>query len=134
MKQRTNWLPETARRESRWRAWRLAAFDDQLLTEPAYFTSSLSHAPKQPSLRPPATKVTFLAYLLCKVNCKLKETTVRRNCRYEPLSAQPLVLVLCQVRFSRVRQMARYVPSIQGRFPADRFPDRAGRQGAAGDL
>lgn len=53
---------------------------------------------------------------------------MRRTCRYEPLSAQPLVLVLCQVRFSRVRQMARYIPEIQDAFRRTGFPiEQAGK-------
>ena len=53
---------------------------------------------------------------------------MQRNCRYEPLSAQPLVLVLCQVRFSRIRQMERYIPAIQDAFRRTGFPiERAGK-------
>ena len=53
---------------------------------------------------------------------------MQRNCRYEPLSAQPLVLVLCQVRFSPVRQMERYIPAIQDAFRRTGFPiERAGK-------
>jgi len=45
-----------------------------------------------------------------------------------PLSQQPLVLVLCQVRFSPVRQMATYIPAIQEKFRRDGFPiERAGK-------
>lgn len=52
---------------------------------------------------------------------------MRRKCRYEPLSAQPLVLVLCHVRFSPVRQMERYIPAIQEVFRRNGFPiERAG--------
>ncbi len=39
-----------------------------------------------------------------------------------PLSAQPLVLVLCQVQFSRVRQMSQYIPTIQEAFRRGGFP------------
>jgi uncharacterized protein (TIGR04255 family) len=42
--------------------------------------------------------------------------TTKRNCRYVPLSKQPLVLVLCQVRFSPVRKMGDYIPAIQEEF------------------
>ena len=53
---------------------------------------------------------------------------MQRKCRYEPLSAQPLVLVLCQVRFSPVRQMERYIPAIQDTFRRTGFPiERAGK-------
>ena len=53
---------------------------------------------------------------------------MQRRCRYEPLSAQPLVLVLCQVRFSPVRQMEQYIPAIQDVFRRNGFPiERAGK-------
>ena len=53
---------------------------------------------------------------------------MQRKCRYEPLSAQPLVLVLCQVRFSAVRRMERYIPAIQDAFRRTGFPiERAGK-------
>lgn len=53
---------------------------------------------------------------------------MQRRCRYEPLSAQPLVLVLCQVRFSPVRQMEQYIPAIQEVFRRNGFPiERAGK-------
>ena len=52
---------------------------------------------------------------------------MQRRCRYEPLSAQPLVLVLCQIRFSPVRRMERYIPAIQDAFRRTGFPiERAG--------
>jgi uncharacterized protein (TIGR04255 family) len=52
----------------------------------------------------------------------------KRNCRYVPMSKQPLVLVLCQVRFSPVRKMADYIPAIQEEFRRHRFPiERAGK-------
>jgi len=52
----------------------------------------------------------------------------KRNCRYVPLSKQPLVLVLCQVRFSPVRKMADYIPAIQEEFRRHGFPiERAGK-------
>jgi len=51
-----------------------------------------------------------------------------RKCRYVPLSKQPLVLVLCQVRFSPVRKMGDYIPGIQEAFRRHAFPiERAGR-------
>jgi uncharacterized protein (TIGR04255 family) len=54
--------------------------------------------------------------------------TIKRNCRYVPLSKQPLVLVLCQVRFSPVRKMADYIPGIQEAFRRHGFPiERAGK-------
>lgn len=44
------------------------------------------------------------------------------------MSKQPLVLVLCQVRFSPVRKMADYIPAIQEEFRRHRFPiERAGK-------
>ena len=53
---------------------------------------------------------------------------MQRRCRYEPLSAQPLVLVLCQVRFSPVRQVEQYIPAIQEVFRRNGFPiERAGK-------
>jgi uncharacterized protein (TIGR04255 family) len=54
--------------------------------------------------------------------------TTKRNCRYVPLSKQPLVLVLCQVRFSPVRKMGDYISSIQEVFRRHEFPiERAGK-------
>jgi uncharacterized protein (TIGR04255 family) len=53
---------------------------------------------------------------------------VERKCRYVPLSKQPLVLVLGQVRFSPIRQMADYIPAIQEEFRRHGFPlERAGK-------
>ena len=53
---------------------------------------------------------------------------MQRTCRYHPLSAQPLVLVLCHLRFSPVRQMERYIPAIQDAFRRTGFPiERAGK-------
>ncbi len=53
---------------------------------------------------------------------------MQRKCRYVPLSAQPLVLVLCQVRLSPVPQMERYIPAIQEEFRRRGFPiERAGK-------
>ena len=53
---------------------------------------------------------------------------MERKCRYVPLSKQPLVLVLGQVRFSPVRQMADYIPAIQEEFRRNGFPiERAGK-------
>ena len=53
---------------------------------------------------------------------------MQRKCRYKPLSAQPLALVLCQVRFSPVRQMEQYIPAIQDVFRRTGFPiERAGK-------
>lgn len=54
--------------------------------------------------------------------------TTKRNCRYVPLRQQPLVLVLCQVRFSPVRKMGDYIPGIQEAFRRHDFPiERAGK-------
>lgn len=51
-----------------------------------------------------------------------------RKCRYIPLSQQPLVLVLGQVRTSPVRQIGSYVPDIQEAFRQYGFPvERAGK-------
>jgi len=53
---------------------------------------------------------------------------IARKCRYVPLSQQPLVLVLGQVRFSPVRKMADYIPAIQEDFRRHGFPiERAGK-------
>lgn len=53
---------------------------------------------------------------------------MQRKCRYEPLSAQPLVLVLCHVRFSPVPRMEQYVPAMQEVFRRQGFPIvRAGK-------
>lgn len=54
--------------------------------------------------------------------------TPQRSCRYVPLSKQPLVLVLGQVRFSPVRKMGDYIPAIQEEFRRHGFPiERAGK-------
>lgn len=51
-----------------------------------------------------------------------------RNCPYVPLSKQPLVLVLGQVRFSTVRKMGDYIPAIQDEFRRHGFPiEHAGK-------
>ncbi len=51
----------------------------------------------------------------------------KRKCRHVPLSKQPLVLVLGQVRFSSIRQMRSYIPVIQEEFRRNGFPiDRSG--------
>ena len=51
----------------------------------------------------------------------------KRRGRYVPLSRQPLVLVLCQVRFSTV-QVGDYIPKIQEEFRRKGFPiERAGK-------
>jgi uncharacterized protein (TIGR04255 family) len=53
---------------------------------------------------------------------------MERKCRFVPLSKQPLVLVLCQVRFSPVRQIAQYIPAIQEDFRRNGYPlERAGK-------
>ena len=60
--------------------------------------------------------------ILCKVSA------LERSCRYVPLANQPLVLVLGQVRFSPVRQIADYIPAIQEEFRRHGFPlERAGK-------
>lgn len=54
--------------------------------------------------------------------------TTHRKCRYVPLSKQPLVLVLGQVRFSPVRKLASYIPAIQEEFRRHGFPlEREGK-------
>ena len=53
---------------------------------------------------------------------------MKRQCRYEPLENQPLVLAICQVGFSPIRQMDRYMPAIQDTFRRNGFPiELAGR-------
>jgi uncharacterized protein (TIGR04255 family) len=53
---------------------------------------------------------------------------VERKCRYIPLSKQPLVLVLGQVRFSPVRRMEAYLARIQEEFRRYGFPlEQAGK-------
>ena len=53
---------------------------------------------------------------------------MERKCRYVPLTAQPLVLALTQVRFTRLRQLAHYVPDIQEAYRRTGFPiERAGK-------
>lgn len=53
---------------------------------------------------------------------------MKRKCRYVPLSKQPLVLVLGQVRFSPVRRITDYIPAIQEEFRRHGFPlERAGK-------
>lgn len=53
---------------------------------------------------------------------------MKRKCRYVPLAQQPLVLVLCQVRFSPVRKMADFIPTIQEEFRRHAFPiERSGK-------
>jgi len=53
---------------------------------------------------------------------------MKRTCRYVPLSKQPLVLVLCQVRFSPVRKMSDYISSIQETFRRHGYPlEKAGK-------
>lgn len=52
---------------------------------------------------------------------------MKRTCRYVPLSKHPLVLVLCQVRFSPVGQIATYSPVIQDDFRRLGYPiERSG--------
>lgn len=53
---------------------------------------------------------------------------MKRRCRYVPLSRQPLVLVLGQVRFSPIRQIDRYIAEIQEQFRRSDFPvERTGK-------
>lgn len=53
---------------------------------------------------------------------------LERTCRYEPLTRAPLVLVLCEVRFSPIKQIASYIAPIQERFRRSGFPiERGGK-------
>jgi uncharacterized protein (TIGR04255 family) len=53
---------------------------------------------------------------------------MERKSRFVPLSKKPLVLVLCQVRFSIVREMSRYIPAIQEEFRRNGYPlENAGK-------
>jgi uncharacterized protein (TIGR04255 family) len=53
---------------------------------------------------------------------------MERNCPSIPLSKQPLVLVLCQVRFSKVRQMGHFIAAIQEEFRRNGYPiEKAGK-------
>lgn len=53
---------------------------------------------------------------------------MERKCRFVPLSKQPLVLVLGQVRFSPIRRMEAYVADIQEEFRRHGFPvERSGK-------
>lgn len=47
---------------------------------------------------------------------------MKRNCRYVPLAKRPLVLVLCQVRFSPVRMMGQYISAIQEELRRTGYP------------
>ena len=44
---------------------------------------------------------------------------MQRKCRYDPLSAHPLVLALCQIRLSPIPQMDQYIPPQSTRPSAD---------------
>lgn len=53
---------------------------------------------------------------------------VERKCRHVPFSNKPLILALGQVRFSPVRQIAKYIPAIQEEFRRNGFPvEKAGK-------
>jgi uncharacterized protein (TIGR04255 family) len=53
---------------------------------------------------------------------------MKRSCRYVPLAKQPLTLVLCQVRFSPIRQMGDYIAAVQEEFRRRGYPiERAGK-------
>ncbi len=53
---------------------------------------------------------------------------MKRKCAHLPLSRQPLVLVLCQVRFSPILQIDKFIPDIQESFRQFGFPfQRVGR-------
>ena len=48
---------------------------------------------------------------------------MERKCEYIPLSKQPLILVLCQVRISPIEQMSKYIPEIQEEFRRNGYPN-----------
>jgi len=53
---------------------------------------------------------------------------MERKCDYIPLSKQPLILVLCQVRFSQIELMSNYIPEIQEEFRRHGYPNfKAGK-------
>jgi len=53
---------------------------------------------------------------------------MKRKCRSVPLSKQPLVLVLGQVKFSPIRQLTTFTPAIQENFRRHDFPvERSGK-------
>ena len=53
---------------------------------------------------------------------------MQRKCRYDPLSAHPLVLALCQIRLSPIPQMDQYIPPIHETFRRRGYPiERAGK-------
>lgn len=73
-----------------------------------------------------ASSVVFSVRLIVRLS--KRRNTMERKCRYVPLSKQPLVLVLGQVRFSPIRQMCDYIPVIQEEFRRHGFPlERAGK-------
>ena len=49
---------------------------------------------------------------------------MQRKCRSEPLSAQPLILALCQVRLSPIPQMQQHIPRNPRGVPEAGLPDR----------
>jgi len=46
----------------------------------------------------------------------------KRNCSYNPLSKQPLALVLAQVKFSPIQAMEEYIPKIQDHLRKSGYP------------
>lgn len=53
---------------------------------------------------------------------------MKRECRYVPLSKQPLILVLCEIKISPVRKIADYIPAIQEAFRRHGYPiERSGK-------
>jgi len=47
---------------------------------------------------------------------------IKRNCPYKPLSKQPLVLVLAQIRFSPILSIEEYIPKIQDFLRKNGYP------------
>jgi len=48
--------------------------------------------------------------------------SIKRNCPYNPLSKQPLALVLAQVRFSPILAIEGYIPTIQDHLRKNGYP------------
>ncbi len=55
-----------------------------------------------------------------------------RQCEYIPLSKQPLVMVLCQAKFSAIGNVAAYIPAVQDAFRKLGYPIQ--QQGKAKQL
>lgn len=59
---------------------------------------------------------------------------MQRKCSYEPLSAKPLILALCQVRLSPVPQLKHHIPAIHEACQRRGFPNRTIRKGPQSHL